>query len=156
MKSPKFHLWLYPSSPEEMLSTVLFSSSKPLEFEVPLLLASSVWRSFCLASIAFLSESWDLLSSTSCESNSFSISCTLVSATWHSDLFVLSINSILAVVSSCWSCHSEVSPFSTHVVFVSKVALNNWNFFSKWSGHFSFISFTLFTSSLISLDSSSV
>ena len=53
-KSSTFHFQLYPLSSEEALSTPLFSSSEPQEFEeVPLLLASSVWRSFCLASIAF-------------------------------------------------------------------------------------------------------
>ena len=42
-KSSAFHFRLYSSSPEEALSTPLFSSSEPLEFEeVPLLLASSV------------------------------------------------------------------------------------------------------------------
>ena len=42
-KSSTFHFRLYSSSPEEALSTPLFfSSSEPLEFEVPLLLASSV------------------------------------------------------------------------------------------------------------------
>ena len=52
-KSSTFYFRLYSSSPEEALSTPLFSSSEPLEFEeVPHLLASSVLSSFCLASIA--------------------------------------------------------------------------------------------------------
>ena len=42
-KSSTFHFQPYSSSPEEALSIPLFfSSSEPLEFEVPLLLASSV------------------------------------------------------------------------------------------------------------------
>ena len=97
-KSSVFYFRLYSSSPEEALSTLLFSLSEPLEFEeVPLLLASSVWRSLCLASIAFLSESYALLSSASWGSSSFSVSSILVRAACRSDLFLLSVNSILGV-----------------------------------------------------------